>query len=83
MGIDDDGKQGGEIRKSCSLVSNVRFSAVIPDDESTREKLAVMSGIEFIFDDERIRVPDEYHRLCESIQPGDTVEIRIAVKKAS
>jgi hypothetical protein len=57
------------------------FDMKLFDDESTREKLTVMTRLEAVFDDGRNIVPEAYWTLMSGLQPGEV--IRITVEKLS
>lgn len=54
------------------------FTLHLFDDDSVREKLTVMGGLEAAFDDERNHVPTSYYETVD-LQPGES--LRIIVEK--
>ncbi len=52
------------------------FHLTLFDDESTREKLKVMSPLDVMWDDERNQIPDEYYDIVD-VKPGGMLSITV------
>ena len=53
------------------------FTLHLFDDESTKEKLNVMTPLEAVFDDSRNDVPDEYYEIVGGLTPGQSLRITV------
>jgi hypothetical protein len=58
------------------MTNKVSFIMYLYDDESTHEKLTIMSPMEIMFDDERNIVPEEYYDLV-NLDPGRGIRVTI------
>lgn len=58
---------------------HLKFELTLFDDESTREKLACMSTLEAMLDDERNELPQFWNHVME-FQPGLGGKVRITIE---
>lgn len=55
------------------------FTVHLFDDESTREKLNVLTPLEAVFDDSRNDVPDGYYKIVNGLKPGQALCITVEI----
>lgn len=77
----DDQKYTCDKCEGCGCTMKADFTVKLFDDESTYEKLAVMSPLEAMFDDERNKIPDTYYQLLDNIKTGQSLRITVEVEE--